>query len=71
MLIGGRGPVPVSSSAATTVDIAMRPRLRTDLPILFAIPDLEPHGTGVFDEAESIPAAELRPVAAFAAAVGR
>jgi AraC family transcriptional regulator len=71
MLVGGRGPVPVSSSAVTIVDIAVRPRLRTDLPILFAIPDLEPHGTGVFDEAESVPAAELRPVAAFAAAVGR
>jgi AraC family transcriptional regulator len=70
MLIGGRGPVPVSSSAATTVDIAMRPRLRTDLPILFAIPDLEPHGTGAFDESESVPA-DLQPVGAFAAAVGR
>jgi len=70
MLVGGRGPVPVSASATTTVDIAMRPRLRTDLPILFAIPDLEPHAIAVFDDAESVPAAELQPVAAFAA-VGR
>lgn len=71
MLVGGGGPVPVSSSAATCVDIALRPRLRTDLPILFAIPDLDPQDIGALDEAESAPAAQLRPVAAFAAAVGR
>jgi AraC family transcriptional regulator len=70
LLVGGRGPVLVSASAATTVDIAMHPRLRTDLPILFAVPDLEPQGIGILDQAESAPAAGLQPVAAFAAAVG-
>lgn len=71
LLVGGQGPVLVSDCAATTVDIAMRPRLRTDLPILFAVPDLEPHDIGAWHEAESVPAAGLPPAAAFAAAVGR
>jgi hypothetical protein len=71
LLVGGQGPVLVSDSAATIIDIVMRPRLRTDLPILFAVPDLEPHDIGAFDEAECVPAAGLAPVAAFAAAVGR
>jgi AraC family transcriptional regulator len=71
LLVGGPGPVLVSDCAATTVDIAMRPRLRTDLPILFAVPDLEPHDIGAWHEAESVPAAGPPPAAAFAAAVGR
>jgi AraC family transcriptional regulator len=71
MLVGGRGPVAISGPGVTTIDIAMRPRLRTDLPILFAIPDLEPQGAGVLDEPVSVAAAGRKPVAAFAAVAGR
>jgi AraC family transcriptional regulator len=71
LLVGGQGPVLVPEVGVTSIDIALRPRLRTDLPILFAVPDLEPPDTGAFDEAESASATELQPMAAFAAAVGR
>lgn len=42
LLVGGQGPVSMPLSAPAAVDIALRPRRRTDLPILFAVPDLDP-----------------------------
>lgn len=42
LLMGGQGPVRMSLSAPAAVDIALRPRRRSDLPILFAVPDLDP-----------------------------
>ena len=41
LLVGGQGSVTVTASAVSKVDIALRPRCPTDLPILFAVPDLE------------------------------
>jgi AraC family transcriptional regulator len=45
LMIGGQGPVRMSPSAPVVMDIALRPRRRSDLPILFAVPDLEPRDT--------------------------
>jgi AraC-like DNA-binding protein len=42
LLLGGQGPVRMSVSAPAAADIALRPRRRSDLPILFAVPDLNP-----------------------------
>jgi len=42
LLMGGQGPVRMSPSAPAAVDIVLHPRRRSDLPILFAVPDLEP-----------------------------
>jgi AraC-like DNA-binding protein len=41
LLVGGQGSVTVTASAVSRVDIPLRPRRPTDLPILFAVPDLE------------------------------
>jgi AraC family transcriptional regulator len=40
LLVGGYGPESVTAGAESRVDIALRPRRPTDLPILFAVPDL-------------------------------
>lgn len=42
LLVGGAGPVTVEPGASPSVKIELRPRQRTDLPILLALPDLEP-----------------------------
>jgi AraC family transcriptional regulator len=42
LLVGGRNPVTVIAGARSQIDVALRPRRSTDLPILYAVPDLEP-----------------------------
>lgn len=42
LLVGGAGPLTVAGGAAIHIKIELRPRQRTDLPILLALPDLEP-----------------------------
>jgi AraC family transcriptional regulator len=71
LLLGGQGPVTVSAAAATIVDVDLHPRSRSDLPILFAVPDLEPRIIAPAGDARHLPEAELLPPAAFAAAAGR
>jgi AraC family transcriptional regulator len=44
LLVGGSGPVRVAAGADLSVRIELRPRQSTDLPILLALPDLEPPG---------------------------
>jgi AraC-like DNA-binding protein len=41
LLVGGQGSVTVTAGAVSEVDITLRARRPTDLPILFAVPDLE------------------------------
>ncbi len=41
LLVGGQGSVTVTADAVSEVDITLRARRPTDLPILFAVPDLE------------------------------
>jgi AraC family transcriptional regulator len=64
LLVGGQGPLLVADCPVTAADIVLHPRRRADLPILFAVPDLEPGGIAVFEEAESVLAADLQPEAA-------
>jgi AraC family transcriptional regulator len=42
LLVGGCGPVQVGAEIGTRAEISLRARRSTDLPILFALPDLEP-----------------------------
>jgi AraC family transcriptional regulator len=69
LLMGGQGPVTMSASAPATVDFALRPRRRSDLPILFAVPDLEPRDIEAADDGQLLTGAEIRP-AVLAAAAG-
>jgi hypothetical protein len=46
LLVGGSGPVNVTASRTLPIGIDLRPRRPTDLPILLALPDLEPEGHG-------------------------
>ncbi len=41
LLVGGQGSITVTPGAVSEVDITLRARRPTDLPILFAVPDLE------------------------------
>ncbi len=41
LLVGGQGSVTVTAGPVSTVNITLRARRPTDLPILFAVPDLE------------------------------
>lgn len=41
LLVGGQGSVTVTAGQVSKVNITLRPRRPTDLPILFAVPDLE------------------------------
>ncbi len=41
LLVGGPGSVTVTAGAVSEVNITLRPRRLIDLPILFAVPDLE------------------------------
>jgi AraC family transcriptional regulator len=41
LLTSGPSPVQVTAGAVAKVSISLRPRLRTDLPVLLALPDLE------------------------------
>jgi AraC family transcriptional regulator len=42
LLVGGQNSVTVTAGAVSKSDVMLRPRCATDLPILFAVPDLEP-----------------------------
>lgn len=42
LLLCGVNPVTVKGRATSIVDIALRPRRVTDLPVLYAVPELEP-----------------------------
>jgi AraC family transcriptional regulator len=42
LLTSGASPVQVTAGAVTEVSISMRPQRKTDLPVLLALPDLEP-----------------------------
>ncbi len=44
LLIGGQGSVTVTAGAVSETDVTLRPRCFTDLPILYAVPDLDPVG---------------------------
>jgi AraC family transcriptional regulator len=47
LLVGGSGPVSVAAAdTRLSAGIKLRPRKPTDLPILLALPDLEPEGHG-------------------------
>jgi AraC family transcriptional regulator len=70
LLVGGQGPVTVSAAATTIIDVALHPRSRSDLPILFAVPDLEPRIIAPTDDAGYLPEAELLLPATFATAAG-
>ncbi len=59
LLVGGQGSVTVTASAVSEVDITLRARRPTDLPILFAVPDLEGAHLGDPDGPE--PGAERGP----------
>lgn len=61
LLMGGQGPVTMSLSAPAAVDIALRPRRRSDLPILFAVPDLGPWDIDAAGDELPVPAAEAQP----------
>lgn len=51
LLIGGSGPLRVAADAIIAASIDLRPRRPTDLPILLALPNLEP----LTQEAEPVP----------------
>jgi AraC family transcriptional regulator len=42
VLLGGVDPVTVTDRTTSIVGITLRPRSMTDLPVLYAVPDLEP-----------------------------
>jgi AraC-like DNA-binding protein len=42
LLLCGVNPVTVEDESTSVVDIALRPRQLTDLPVLYAVPELEP-----------------------------
>jgi AraC family transcriptional regulator len=42
LLVGGAGPLTVAAGTSCYVKLELRPRQPTDLPILLALPDLEP-----------------------------
>jgi AraC family transcriptional regulator len=63
VLLIGRGVVGVEVGTGTCAEIVLRPRRATDLPILFALPELEPELDG-FAQPEAVPAAESAPAPA-------
>jgi AraC family transcriptional regulator len=64
LLIGGQGSVMVAAGAVSETDVILRPRCPTDLPILYAIPDLNPGGMPGDLGAESASRPGLSPAAA-------
>ena len=59
LLVGGLGSVTVTAGAVSKVNITLRARRPTDLPILFAVPDLDRREFGSADD--SAPAAGYAP----------
>jgi AraC family transcriptional regulator len=59
LLVAGQGSVTVTPGAASPKVLTLRPRRPTDLPILYAVPDLEPAGAWdehLQDPAQPVPA---------------
>lgn len=56
LLVGGAGPLAIAANASLSVRIELRPRQRTDLPILLALPDLEPRPARTAEPAVEEPA---------------
>jgi hypothetical protein len=50
LLVGGVGPMTITADAVISARVELRPRRATDLPILLALPDLEPHATDIMPE---------------------
>jgi AraC family transcriptional regulator len=50
LLVGGVGPMTITADAVISARVELRPRRATDLPILLALPDLEPHATDITPE---------------------
>jgi AraC family transcriptional regulator len=69
LLVGGLGPLTVTPGGVTSSDITLRVRQPTDLPILYAVPDLERHDAGPACAARL--GANSRRSAAFATSGGR
>ena len=42
LLLGGGDPVTVADDSTSAFDLALSPRCKTDLPVLYAVPNLEP-----------------------------
>lgn len=53
LLVGGQGSVTVTAGAVSEIDITLRPRRQTDLPILFAVPGLERRASYGTDDSAS------------------
>jgi AraC family transcriptional regulator len=64
LLIGGQGSVTVAAGAVSETDVTLRPRCPTDLPILYAVPDLDLGGMPGRPGAEPASQPGLSPVAA-------
>src|ERR1700730_4207255 len=47
LLVGGTGPLTITEATAVSAGIELRPGQPTDLPILLALPDLEPESADV------------------------
>lgn len=59
LLLGDVDPVTVTDRSTSMVGVALRPKQMTDLPILYAIPDLEAHNLGRSARSESSRTPEL------------
>ena len=46
LLLGGGDPVTITDKSTSVVGIALRVRCMTDLPVLYAVPELEPQNLG-------------------------
>ena len=59
LLVGGTGPVTIAADTAIPAGIELRTRRPTDLPILLALPDLEPEPADVRPAQKGSAAAHL------------
>jgi hypothetical protein len=59
MLVGGAGPLTIAGDMVLPAGIELRTRRPTDLPILLALPDLEPESADVRPAQPGSAAAQL------------
>jgi AraC-like DNA-binding protein len=59
LLVGGAGPVTIADDTVISAGIELRTRRPTDLPILLALPDLEPESADVTPARPGSAAAQL------------
>jgi AraC family transcriptional regulator len=59
LLVGGAGPVTIAGDTVISAGIELRTRRPTDLPILLALPDLEPESADVTPAQPGPAAAQL------------